>query len=88
LHSGFIAGFDHDDKDTIVEMAEQLMEIGIDVPFLSIMTPFRGTPIFEQYEAEDRIIEERNWNYYNGYNVAFKPMKMTEQELLEAHREL
>ncbi len=27
-------------------MAGQLMEIGIDVPFLSIMTPFRGTPIF------------------------------------------
>lgn len=86
--AGFIAGFDHDDKESIVQMADQLMEIGIDVPFLSIMTPFKGTPIYEQYKSENRIIEERNWNYYNGYNVAFKPKKITEQDLLDAHREL
>jgi radical SAM superfamily enzyme YgiQ (UPF0313 family) len=86
--AGFIAGFDHDDEQSIVNMADQLMEIGVDVPFLSIMTPFRGTPIFTKLNQEGRIIEERNWNFYNGYNVAFKPKKMSATELLQAHRAL
>lgn len=86
--AGFIAGFDHDDEQTIINMADQLMDIGIDVPFLSIMTPFRGTPIYTKLDHEDRILNERNWNFYNGYNVAFKPQKISESQLLQAHRTL
>jgi radical SAM superfamily enzyme YgiQ (UPF0313 family) len=86
--AGFIAGFDHDDEQSIVAMADQLMEIGIDVPFLSIMTPFRGTPIYTKLNEEGRILRERNWNFYNGYNVAFKPQKISETQLLRAHRAL
>lgn len=84
--AGFIAGFDHDNEQSIVQMADQLMEIGIDVPFLSIMTPFRGTPIRTKMEQEGRILEDRNWNFYNGYNVAFEPKQLTAEELLRAHR--
>lgn len=86
--AGFIAGFDHDDEQSIVNMADQLMEIGIDVPFLSIMTPFRGTPIYNKLQEEGRILSDRNWNFYNGYNVAFKPQKISEIQLLDAHRAL
>ncbi|MGV3766632.1 MAG: B12-binding domain-containing radical SAM protein [Chitinophagaceae bacterium] len=86
--AGFIAGFDHDDEESIVNMANQLMEIGIDVPFLSIMTPFNGTPIYNTLKQEGRILEEKNWNFYNGYNVAFQPKKITGQQLLQAHRTL
>ena len=86
--AGFIAGFDHDDQESIVDMADRLMEIGIDVPFLSIMTPFKGTPIYEQLKSENRIMEERGWSYYNGYNVAFIPKRINENELLYAHRVL
>ncbi|RNI27306.1 radical SAM protein [Rufibacter immobilis] len=86
--AGFIAGFDHDDEQSILQMADQLMEIGIDVPFLSIMTPFRGTPIYTKLELEGRMLPERNWNFYNGYNVAFKPKKLSETQLLQAHRAL
>ncbi|GGK70319.1 radical SAM protein [Rufibacter glacialis] len=86
--AGFIAGFDHDDEQSIVHMAPQLMEIGIDVPFLSIMTPFRGTPIYSQLKLEGRMLPDRNWNFYNGYNVAFQPKKISEAQLLLAHRTL
>lgn len=86
--AGFIAGFDHDDQQSIINMADQLMEIGIDVPFLSIMTPFRGTPIHAKLNQEGRIIQERNWIFYNGYNVAFKPKQISEIQLLQAHRAL
>lgn len=86
--AGFIAGFDHDDEQSIIHMADQLMEIGIDVPFLSIMTPFRGTPIYHTLRQEGRIMDDRNWNYYNGYNVAFTPKKIDADQLLQAHRTL
>lgn len=86
--SGFIAGFDNDDHASIVAMAGQLMEIGIDVPFLSILTPFKGTSLYEKLKEEDRILEARGWNYYNGYNVAFEPQHLTPEGLLQAHREL
>jgi radical SAM superfamily enzyme YgiQ (UPF0313 family) len=86
--AGFIAGFDHDDEQSIIDMADQLMEIGIDVPFLSIMTPFRGTPVYSTLNKEGRIMEERNWNFYNGYNVAFTPGKICPTQLLNAHRAL
>lgn len=86
--AGFIAGFDNDNYDTIVEMSERLMEIGVDVPFLSIMTPFKGTSLQEKLVQEDRMLNDRGWNYYNGYNVAFQPQNLTPLELLKAHREL
>ncbi|MDX2069955.1 MAG: radical SAM protein [Haliscomenobacter sp.] len=86
--SGFIAGFDHDDYTSIVNMADELMKIGIDVPFLSIMTPFKGTSLYEQLKQEERMLDERSWNFYNGYNVAFQPKNLTPTTLLQAHRDL
>ncbi|MBE7173223.1 MAG: B12-binding domain-containing radical SAM protein [Williamsia sp.] len=86
--AGFIAGFDHDTKESIEEMADRLMEIGVDVPFLSIMTPFRGTPIYKTFHAQDRILKNRDWSFYNGYNVAFVPNNLSPDELLRAHRNL
>jgi radical SAM superfamily enzyme YgiQ (UPF0313 family) len=86
--AGFIAGFDHDDEQSIINMADQLMAIGIDVPFLSIMTPFRGTAIYSKLKDEGRMLDERGWNFYNGYNVAFQPKKLDAAGLLQAHRVL
>lgn len=86
--AGFIAGFDHDTKESIEEMADRLMEIGIDVPFLSIMTPFKGTPIHTTFEKQGRILQDRGWQFYNGYNVAFQPANLSADELLAAHRVL
>lgn len=86
--AGFIAGFDHDTSESIEEMSDRIMEIGIDVPFLSIMTPFIGTPVYEQLKSENRMLDNRGWQFYNGYNVAFKPKEISPEELLCAHRNL
>lgn len=86
--AGFIAGFDSDTSDSIVGMADQLYDIGIDVPFLSILTPFKGAELYKSMEAQGRLIPNRGWEFYNGYNVTFTPEKMTPAELLAAHRSL
>ena len=61
--AGFIAGFDGDSPASIVDMAQRLEEIGIDVPFLSVLTPYKGTPLFDRLAAEDRLLPDRGWQY-------------------------
>lgn len=86
--AGFIAGFDGDSPASIIEMADNLYAIGVDVPFLSILTPYKGTELYAKMVQQGRMIDERGWEFYNGYNVTFHPKNMTAQELLEAHRAL
>jgi radical SAM superfamily enzyme YgiQ (UPF0313 family) len=86
--AGFISGFDGDTPATIKAMARRLYEAGVDVPFLSILTPFRGSPAYDKMVAENRILLERGWEFYNGYNVTFVPVQMSPDELLSAHRQL
>ncbi len=86
--AGFISGFDDQTPETIVATADRLNAIGVDVPFLSVLTPFRGTPLYDEYLRDGRILEERDWPHYTGYGVAFRPAKMTPDELLAAHRRL
>ena len=85
--AGFIAGFDHDTPESIVTMADQLYEIGVDVPFLSILTPYKGTALHDRMEEENRLLD-RSWDFYNGYNVAFRPAQMGDDDLRDAHRAL
>ena len=86
--AGLISGFDHDSYRSIVNMSDELMKLGIDVPFLSIMTPFKGTDIYSKLEREERLLKDRDWRFFNGYNVTYKPIKLSADELLLAHREL
>ena len=37
--AGFVAGFDGDTPESIISMTDQLMDIGVDVPFLSVLLP-------------------------------------------------
>lgn len=86
--AGFIAGFDGDTPDSIRAMARQLYDTGVDVPFLSVLTPYRGTPAYSKLAEQGRILENRGWEFYNGYNVSFQPRDMSPEQLLHAHRAL
>lgn len=86
--AGFIAGFDGDTPEAITAMAKQLYDAGVDVPFLSVLTPYPGTPAYARLAEEGRILSARGWEFYNGYNVAFQPRHMSPERLLEAHRAL
>jgi radical SAM superfamily enzyme YgiQ (UPF0313 family) len=86
--AGFISGFDDQDPDRIVRTAEGLDAIGVDVPFLSVLTPFRGTPLYDELLEAGRLLENRDWPFYNGYNVTFRPAGMSPEALHDAHRAL
>jgi len=86
--AGFIAGFDGDAVADVAGMSRQLYDVGVDVPYLSILTPFRGTPLYTKLDGDGRLLPNRGWEYYNGYNVAFSPANMSPNELVRAHRVL
>ncbi|MEM9382479.1 MAG: radical SAM protein [Planctomycetota bacterium] len=86
--AGFVAGFDGDDADGIVAMADRLQEVGVDVPFLSVLTPYRGTPLYDEMEGRGRLLPGVGREAFNGYNVTFRPERISADELQDAHREL
>lgn len=86
--AGFIAGFDGQTEQQVIGMAEQLRALEFDVPFLSVLTPFRGTRLYDDLLREGRILTDRGSGHYNGYNVAYEPACMSPEVLLAAHRQL
>src|SRR5947207_15095991 len=86
--AGFFVCFDGDTPETVERMADNLYAIGVDVPFMSVLTPFKGTPLYEQMAGDGWILTKRGWEFYNGYNVTFRPRAMTPEELLTGHRRL
>ena len=81
----FVFGLDHDTLETFDRTAEYAIELGIDLPRFSVLTPFPGTPLYRQLESEDRIIS-KNWELYDVQHVVFQPKNMTPEELAEGHQ--
>ena len=80
----FIFGFDHDDKtvfDNTIQFCEDNRLHGAN---FYIFVPLPGTKLFEEMEADGRIID-RDWSHYDGNHVVFHPMLMTPNELLEGY---
>lgn len=76
----FVFGFDHDDADVFVETAEFAIEAGIDLPRFAVLTPFPSTPLFGRLDREGRILT-KDWTWYDGQHVVFRPAAMTPAEL-------
>ena len=49
-----------------------------------ILTPYPGTPLFRQMEAEGRLLH-RDWSLYDTAHVVFRPRHMTPEELAEGY---
>jgi radical SAM superfamily enzyme YgiQ (UPF0313 family) len=86
--AGFISGFDGDTPESIIAMADHMLEVGVDVPFLSVLTPYKGTPLYAKLKTEKRLLENRGWEFFNGYNASFLPASMSPKQLITAHRQL
>jgi radical SAM superfamily enzyme YgiQ (UPF0313 family) len=82
IQGGIIFGFDEDTPDAFDTTLEKLYEMDLDVLEVNILTPFPGTPLFERFEREGRILT-KDWSKYNQVDVVFKPKNMTPQELRE-----
>ena len=82
--AGLIVGFDDDTAESIRRIPDIVEELGIDVPFLNISTPFQGTPLWDEVEGDGRILST-DWSLYNGMSVVFEPVSMSAGELASGY---
>lgn len=84
VNASFVLGFDHDRPDVFERTAEWVEENRLECATFHILTPYPGTPLFRQMEAEDRLLH-RDWNRYDTANVVFRPRHMSPEELAEGY---
>ena len=80
MNGSFVLGFDHDGKDVFRRTAEWIEENRLECATFHILTPYPGTPLFTQMEAEGRLLH-KDWSLYDTAHVVFRPRKMTQQQL-------
>ena len=80
VFAGFIFGSDNDGPDVFANTLDFLLEANIEVLQATRLTPFPGTPLFEQLDREGRIFD-RDWSHYDFFHVVHQPLNMSVGEL-------
>ena len=85
LAGNFIFGFDHDDERTFTDVVRFVDAARLEGFYYSLLTPYPGTPLYEQMQAEGRILET-DWSLYDTDHVVYRPRLMDRDRLLEGYR--
>jgi len=80
VNGSFVLGFDHDRPDVFQRTVEWIEANRLECATFHILTPYPGTPLFGQFEAQGRILH-RNWDFYDTAHVVFQPRHMSCDEL-------
>jgi radical SAM superfamily enzyme YgiQ (UPF0313 family) len=84
LIGSFVLGLDDDTPGTF-EPTARFIERYVDIPQVSLLTPFPGTPLHARMKREGRLLHE-DWSQYDLTHVVFRPRRMTPQELEGGYR--
>jgi radical SAM superfamily enzyme YgiQ (UPF0313 family) len=82
----FIFGNDGDGPDVFERTVEFVLDAGLDVAHLGLLTPLPGTDLFERLASEGRLLYTDFPGDYARYDLdtaVFRPLKMTSEELEE-----
>jgi len=83
LWGAFIFGFDHDDWRRCMRTVRFAEQTHLAMACFPILTPYPGTPLYNDLERCGRILTRR-WELYNGANVVFEPKHFTPAQLRHA----
>jgi radical SAM superfamily enzyme YgiQ (UPF0313 family) len=87
VQAGIIFGFDEDTSDIFDITLKKLFELKMDAVEVNILTPYPGTPLFDRFEKEGRILTY-DWSRYNQVDVVYQPKKLYVKELFEGARKV
>jgi len=79
IQAYFMFGFDDDTEKSFDAVYEFIMENRIEFPVFSLVTPFPGTPYFD--EMKPRMFHF-DWDKYDTYHFMFEPKKIAGQQFL------
>jgi radical SAM superfamily enzyme YgiQ (UPF0313 family) len=78
--ASFLLGFDSDTVESLAATVRFARRARLGISCYPILTPYPGTPLFDDYDREGRILT-RDWSKYNGATVVFRPKRMTPRQL-------
>ncbi len=84
VNGSFVLGFDEDRADVFAATVDWIERNRLECSTFHILTPYPGTPLFAQMEAEGRILH-RDWNLYDTAHVVFQPRHLTPEQLAEGY---
>lgn len=79
----FILGLDGHTPEIfreVIEFAELAPLYDVQI---TVLTPFPGTPLYDRFEREARLVEPGRWDLCTLFDVNFRPSRMTAAELRE-----
>ncbi len=85
VNGSFVFGFDHDRADVFERTVDWIEQARLACATFHILTPYPGTPLFRQMEAEGRLLH-RHWEWYDTAHAVFRPRHMTPDELERGYR--
>jgi radical SAM superfamily enzyme YgiQ (UPF0313 family) len=84
VNGSFVLGFDDDDEAVFSRTLSWIEENRLECATFHILTPYPGTPLFRQFEAEDRLLH-KDWSLYDTAHVVFRPRHLTPEQLAEGY---
>jgi radical SAM superfamily enzyme YgiQ (UPF0313 family) len=81
MNACFVLGLDGDGPeifDSVARFVDKANPFDVQI---TVLTPFPGTPLYARLLAEQRIIEPRAWEKCTLFDVNFRPLNMTVEQL-------
>lgn len=81
LNACFVLGLDGDGPgvfDAVAAFVEDTDPFDVQI---TVMTPFPGTPLYSRLLSEGRILEPGAWELCTLFDVNYRPLNMTVQDL-------
>jgi radical SAM superfamily enzyme YgiQ (UPF0313 family) len=80
INGSFVFGMDDDGEDVFDRTIDWAVENGVTTATFHIQTPYPGTRLYAQLEAQGRITTS-NWDRYDTRHVVYRPRKLTPDQL-------
>jgi len=84
VNGSFVLGFDHDGPDVFARTVNWIEDNRLECATFHILTPYPGTPLFREMEAQGRLLH-KNWDLYDTSHVVFQPRCMSIDQLAEGY---
>lgn len=84
IQGSFIFGFDSDHPDVFQDVVRFIQDNRIEIPNISILTPFPGTRLFDSMREAGRVAHD-DWRLFDMSHVVIRPENMTAGELQQGY---
>jgi radical SAM superfamily enzyme YgiQ (UPF0313 family) len=85
--AAFVMGYDHDTPGSVAATCDWAIERRFTFAAFNVLMPYPNTPLYERLKAEGRLLYDGHWWTHPAYrfnHAAFRPARMTADELTEA----